>query len=632
MNYFKRDTLELDLRYFKLLLLFNGVWLLVSIFTKKFNLLSYPDFKHAFLLITRSNLYILYLISATIVLAGLYAFSRIQLMGTCLILFTLELGSYLVFYLRYGKTLDYKGKIELLPILKFKNISLLKILADINLFTISFFLLNYYKRITFTITPEYEELFLVIFAVWLLSSVFTRKFEKSRAKNIYYVIAPYFKSFVLAVVTISVFVYALNMFFYSRLQIFGTFTLALFLEISIFYIYYIFKFNSAKDQDIETIQEVQKFIKQVELPFDLSNISETETRKIVSVKDKLKSKYLINFSSLFDFINSRINLEKIDENDTCVLNTHTLFNIEILQDHSIGLFINLHKINDMRWLNRYFLEVHKKINNGGFFIGSVDTIKTYKTRFYKKYSRLLATLLYPLNFIYKRVLPKLPVIKKIYFIITKGKNRTVSKAEALGRLYFCGFKIIDIKEISDSLYFIAQRVKEPSFEQNPSYGPTIKLKRIGLNAELMYINKFRTMHPYSEFLQEYIYEQNKLQPDGKFKDDFRLTTWGKIFRRLWIDELPQLINFWQGDINLVGVRALSQQYFDLYPQDLKEFRTKVKPGLVPPYYADLPKSFDEIVESERKYLQLKQQHPFTTDVKYFFKIFYNIIFKNARSH
>jgi lipopolysaccharide/colanic/teichoic acid biosynthesis glycosyltransferase len=139
------------------------------------------------------------------------------------------------------------------------------------------------------------------------------------------------------------------------------------------------------------------------------------------------------------------------------------------------------------------------------------------------------------------------------------------------------------------------------------------------------------MHPYSEYLQDYIFEQNKLQNNGKFNDDFRLTSWGKVFRKLWIDELPQLINFWQGDVNLVGVRALSQQYFDLYPEDFKEFRIQFKPGLVPPYYADMPKSFDEIISSEKKYLQQKQQHPFTTDVKYFFKVFYNIIFKHARS-
>ena len=139
------------------------------------------------------------------------------------------------------------------------------------------------------------------------------------------------------------------------------------------------------------------------------------------------------------------------------------------------------------------------------------------------------------------------------------------------------------------------------------------------------------MHPYSEFLQEYIFEQHELTKSGKFFNDFRLTGWGRFFRKMWIDEWPQIVNFFQGDLNLVGVRALSEHYYGLYPKDLQDLRTRFKPGLVPPYYADMPKSFDAIVESERHYLLSKQKHPLTTDLKYFFKAWYNIFFKHARS-
>jgi len=110
-----------------------------------------------------------------------------------------------------------------------------------------------------------------------------------------------------------------------------------------------------------------------------------------------------------------------------------------------------------------------------------------------------------------------------------------------------------------------------------------------------------------------------------------MTEWGRVFRKFWIDELPQVVNYLHGDLNLVGVRALSQHYFSLYPKEMQEFRTMFKPGLVPPYYADMPDSFEEIIDSERQYLQQKQQHPFVTDLRYFGKAFYNIIFKNARS-
>jgi len=139
------------------------------------------------------------------------------------------------------------------------------------------------------------------------------------------------------------------------------------------------------------------------------------------------------------------------------------------------------------------------------------------------------------------------------------------------------------------------------------------------------------MHPYAEYLQSYIHERNHLEDCGKFNNDIRIAGWGKILRKLFLDELPQFINFFRGELRLVGVRALSEHYFSLYPKDLQQLRIKFKPGLIPPYYVDMPNSFEEIIESERKYLKMKELHPYTTDIKYFFKACYNIIFKGARS-
>ena len=140
------------------------------------------------------------------------------------------------------------------------------------------------------------------------------------------------------------------------------------------------------------------------------------------------------------------------------------------------------------------------------------------------------------------------------------------------------------------------------------------------------------MHPYAEYLQEYLYKINKLEKGGKFKNDFRVTTWGKVLRRLWIDELPMLINLLKGQLKLIGVRPLSQQYLSLYTDELKEKRKMVKPGLIPPFYADLPKSLNEIMESEIKYLNAYNLNPWLTDLKYFFNASINILIKNARSN
>jgi len=271
-------------------------------------------------------------------------------------------------------------------------------------------------------------------------------------------------------------------------------------------------------------------------------------------------------------------LTNIHEDSTLLLNTHTLFNIKHIQPLSQQLFVNLHKTNDMRWINKYFIQVNQNLQPGGFFVGHAVTIETRYQRIKYATSKILGNLLYPMDFFIHRVLPKLPVIKSIYFVCTKGTNRAISKAEVLGRLQFCGFRLVNTKEIDNSLYFIAQKFTKPREDKNPSYGPLIKLKRIGKDGDLIYIYKFRTMHPYSEYLQDFIHKNHNLQDGGKFKNDYRVTGWSKIFRKLFLDELPQLINFFRGEVGLVGVRALSEHYFSLYPKDLQKLRIKFKPG------------------------------------------------------
>jgi len=118
---------------------------------------------------------------------------------------------------------------------------------------------------------------------------------------------------------------------------------------------------------------------------------------------------------------------------------------------------------------------------------------------------------------------------------------------------------------------------------------------------------------------------------GKFHSDFRVTTIGKFMRRIWLDELPMLYNWVKGELQLVGVRPLSLQYANLYSAELQEMRKKVKPGLIPPFYADKPETFDEICESERRYIEAYLAQPIKTQWVYFWRAVYNIVVKGARS-
>jgi lipopolysaccharide/colanic/teichoic acid biosynthesis glycosyltransferase len=229
------------------------------------------------------------------------------------------------------------------------------------------------------------------------------------------------------------------------------------------------------------------------------------------------------------------------------------------------------------------------------------------------------------------VAPKLRITKNLYFNITKGKGRVLSKAETYGRLYSCGFKIVEEEYKNNKIYFTFKKVKEPSFPKKPSYGFLIKLKRVGKDGKPIKVYKLRTMRPYSEYLQEYVFQKNNLQDGGKIKNDFRISPYGKVFRKLWLDELPMFYNFFKREMKLVGVRPLSAHYFSLYSTELQTLRIKTKPGLIPPFYADMPVTLEEIMASEMKYLKAYEKRPLHTDFSYFFRAIRNILIKRKRS-
>lgn len=330
----------------------------------------------------------------------------------------------------------------------------------------------------------------------------------------------------------------------------------------------------------------------------------------------------------FNFINKYADLSN---GDTFLAATNTRFNIEKLPRNKFRNIVNLKRINDVRWINKFFEAINSKIEPEGYYINSVETYSTRKQRVLRRFPRPFNWIHYTIDVFLTRVFPKVPFTKRIYFFITKGHGRVLSRAETFGRLYSCGFEIVDEKFIGDELFFVARKINEPVFDTNPTYGPIIRLKRYGKDGKLFNVYKLRTMHAYSEYLQEYVYKHNDLQEGGKFKDDFRITTEGRFFRKFWIDELPMFVNVFKGNMKIVGVRPLSRHYFSLYSEELRNKRIKHTPGLIPPFYVDMPKTLDEIMDSEMRYLEAYEKNPIRTDISYFFKAFYNIFIKRARS-
>jgi len=114
-----------------------------------------------------------------------------------------------------------------------------------------------------------------------------------------------------------------------------------------------------------------------------------------------------------------------------------------------------------------------------------------------------------------------------------------------------------------------------------SPGPVMFVqKRLGINKRHFGIYKFRTMVVDAEKRMREIEHLNEVRgPVFKIKNDPRITPLGRILRKASIDELPQLINVFKGDMSLVGPRPLPIRDYQGFSEDWQRRRFSIRPGI-----------------------------------------------------
>ena len=156
---------------------------------------------------------------------------------------------------------------------------------------------------------------------------------------------------------------------------------------------------------------------------------------------------------------------------------------------------------------------------------------------------------------------------------------------------------------------------------SPGASPIYTQERLGLNGKSFKLYKFRSMVPDAEKQLDSLLSQNEMQgPAFKMKNDPRITRFGKIIRKCCIDELPQLINIFKGEMSFVGPRPPLPREVEQYTEHQKQ-RLTVIPGLT--CYWQITKhrndcSFDEWLELDLKYIE---ERSIKTDLTIFFKTF-----------
>lgn len=119
-----------------------------------------------------------------------------------------------------------------------------------------------------------------------------------------------------------------------------------------------------------------------------------------------------------------------------------------------------------------------------------------------------------------------------------------------------------------------------------SEGPVFyKQKRITTYGKEFEIYKFRTM----------VKDADKLGTAVTLQNDPRISSVGKKLRKLRLDELPQLINVFLGDMSFVGTRPEVKKYVDKYTPEM--YATLLMPaGITSPASIEY-KDEDEVIES-----------------------------------
>ncbi len=156
-------------------------------------------------------------------------------------------------------------------------------------------------------------------------------------------------------------------------------------------------------------------------------------------------------------------------------------------------------------------------------------------------------------------------------------------------------------------------------------------KRIGKNGKIIHIYKFRSMvYNADEVLKELLKQpeyKKEWDLNQKFENDPRITKIGNILRKTSLDELPQFINVFKGDMALIGPRPLVEGELDAHNGNHKIYES-VRPG-ISGWWACNGRSattYEKRLELEYYYCQ---NCSLLLDIKCIFKTIGAVIFKKG---
>ncbi|MCD4704928.1 hypothetical protein K8R66_02525, partial [bacterium] len=260
-------------------------------------------------------------------------------------------------------------------------------------------------------------------------------------------------------------------------------------EILIFSMLLYYKTSQGKDSSKQngSLNNIEKY-NQTDLNID------PDSRKVADLSKINRESLTFNKDILNDLYCPKKTEDTIEDGLSLVVND---MNSKIENTHRYDLMIFNVNLNDIRKINKTLIKFYGLINDGGFLVLPYKDLELVEDDIKVKSFFLMKTIKMFSYYVLRRAWPKIPLINKFYFSITKGKNRVMSRTEVWGRLSYCGFEIVKEIEKNGITYLIAQKMKTISDNPNPSYSPLITLNRVSLNGNIVKINKIRSMCPFS---------------------------------------------------------------------------------------------------------------------------------------
>ena len=394
-------------------------------------------------------------------------------------------------------------------------------------------------NLTGNISFNFYNLFLFInfYLSWFVGSFAGHQFHPAFSKNNYLVIIwKYIKSYII-IFALTIFSAFINRFELREITIIiysiVAYSIMSFIGISFYYYIRRYRMISLNISGIHTKGEFSDIILSEKSSNNKNHYRSSFNRNDSELlNNKLKNLSLRKYPDIFEFLNKNIDLNTFDISDSLILKSDNVSNIDFLPNNSLQLILNLQKINQVKNINDYLAEVNQKLMKNGLFVGNFETAYLRHQSYLKNFPYYFAQIFYFFDFLWNRIFAKLFILNNIYSALMNGTNKALSLAEGLGMLYFNGFEVLHLKIIGNNMFFISKKVKEPIIDVSPSSGLIFKMKRIGKGGNPIYVYKLRTMHPYAEYLQDYVLSLNGYSTIGKPADDFRITTLGKIFKKI----------------------------------------------------------------------------------------------------